>query len=396
MLPLDTPTLTDSQTLTLTRALIQAHLPVEANGYRCTTETLTDALLAVAARGETLEAVCQDLQEMPTSQTLRSYFNKHLTPEALDLVELRINAMLEQAIPAALAQRLRDQAHDVAIDLHDQPYYGTGEPEEALFVRSKAKAGTTRFHRVATAYLVRGGTRLTLAVCFVRPKQSTREILQRLVARLEALQVAIRHLLLDKGFCSIAVIEYLQQSPYSAIIACPVRGKKAPDPGGTRALLQGRQSYRTQHTFRSGRSSVTAEIVVCRSRTTAQRTGRMARRMQWLLYVVVACRLVPKKVRRLYRRRFGIETSYRQTGDLRGWTSSRNVVYRFLLQGLAFVLLTVWVVLRYLTSQVPRRGGRRLAAGQFRLLRFTRFLQRALERHYGCCEAIVVLSPPLL
>lgn len=395
MLQVDTPTLTDTQTLARAHALVKAHLPIEAEGYCCSTDTLTDALLAVAARGDTLETVCQDLETMPTSQTLRTYFNAALTHEQLDLVECRVNSMLEEAIPKPLRQRLSDQAHDVAMDLHERPYYGKDEQEEALWVRSKAERGTTRFHRVATAYVIRNGARFTLAVHFVRPQQSTLEVVKALVGRVEQLEIAIRHLLFDKGFCSIAVMHYLQQSTHSAILACPIRGKKSPEPGGTRALCQGPSSYRTQYTFRNQETSFTAEMVVCRGLTTNGRTGRMKRRRQWLVFVVIACRLEPKKVRRLYSRRFGIETSYRQSGVLRGRTTSRNAVYRFLLLGLAFVLLAVWTALRYLVVQVPRRGGRLLAEARFRLRRFARFIARALERQYGCCQEIEVQAPPL-
>ena len=395
MLQIDTPTLTDTQTLQRARALVKAHLPLEAEGYSCTTETLTDALLAVAARGDTLENVCQDLDQMPSSQTLRTYFNEALTNESLDLLECRINHMLAQALPKPLHQRLSDQAHDVAIDLHDRPYYGKDEQEQALWVRSKAERGTTRFHRVATAYVIRDGMRFTLAVRFVRPTDSSLDPVKALVGGLERLEIAIRHLLFDKGFCSIAVMHYLEQSTHSAIIACPIRGKKTPTAGGTRALCQGPRSYRASYTFRNASSSFTAGIVVCCGRTTAQRTGRMKRRRQWLLFVVIACRLEPKKVRRLYSRRFGIETSYRQAGVLRGRTSSRNAVYRFLLLGLSFVLLAAWTALRYLVVQVPRRGGRLWAEARFRLRRFARFLEQALERQYGCCCEIEVQAPPI-
>lgn len=309
--------------------------------------------------------------------------------------------MLEETIPKELHQRLSDQAHDVAIDLHERPYYGKDEQDEALWVRTKAAHGTTRFHRVATAYVstahvLRKGTRFTLAMRFVRPEESTTDIVKILIGRLETLQIAIRHLLFDKGFCSISVMHYLQESTHSAIIACPIRGKKEPEPGGTRALCQGRSSYRTQHTFRNSEASFTAEIVVCRGFTTNRRTGRMKRRLQWLLFVAIACRLEPRKVRRLYARRFGVETSYRQAGVLRGWTTSRNIVYRFLRLGLSFVLLAVWTALRQMATQVPRRGGRLLAEARFRLRRFTRFLQRALEDQYDCCREIKVRAAPIL
>lgn len=388
----DTPALSDKQTLEATRRLVRQHLPLHADGYCCTTDTLTDALLAMAAKGQTLEAVCQDLERMPSAQTLRAYFNQALTPETLDLTECRLNRMLAQAIPDHVVERLQEQAHDVAIDLHDRPYYGKDEQDQALWVRAQAKAGTTRFHRVATAYLVRNGTRLTLALRFVRPGDTAAGLVEALVAQLEALSLAIRYVLLDKGFCSVEVMRYLARQGHAALIACAIRGKH----GGTRALCRGRGSYRTRHTFGGKKGRFTAEVVVCRVFTTARRTGRMQRRGQWLLFVAIGCPLPPKKVRRLYARRFGVETSYRQAGQVRGWTTSRNAVYRFLLVGLSFVLLSVWTVLRFLVARVPvrdRRGRCGLPEAPFQLRRFTHFLERALERRYGDCRQIEILVP---
>ena len=47
--------------------------------------------------------------------------------------------------------------------------------------------------------------------------------------------------------------------------------------------------------------------------------------------------------RRRYRERFGIETSYRQKNQARAWTTSRDGVYRLLLEGLAHLLRQLWV-----------------------------------------------------
>ena len=85
----------------------------------------------------------------------------------------------------------------------------------------------------------------------------------------------------------------------------------------------------------------------------------------------------------------------REMGVLRGRTSSRNAVYRFLLLGLAFVLLAVWTGLRYAVVQVPRRGGRLFVEARFRLRRFARFIVQALERQYRCCREIEIQAAPL-
>jgi putative transposase len=102
----------------------------------------------------------------------------------------------------------------------------------------------------------------------------------------------------------------------------------------------------------------------------------------------------PKQVQRQYRRRFGIESSYRCAGQVRGWTTSPNAAYRFVLIGLSFILVNVWLHVRWQCCQLARRGGRRLAETAFQLTRLVNFLRRALERLYGYVSVLEVAVPP--
>ena len=154
----DTLKLTDKEVLDYARTGLQEHLPLEAEGYQCSTADLLDALLGIAVGRDTLEAVCADWLDMPDADTIRGYLNKQLTVEGLSELERRLNSALAAEIP----QRVWQQARDVAIDLHDRPYYGKAPQEEGLWVRGKAKNGTTRFYRVATAYVMQNGLRVTL------------------------------------------------------------------------------------------------------------------------------------------------------------------------------------------------------------------------------------------
>lgn len=390
----NTPKLTDEQTLHTARTILEAHLPLEAQGYCCQSEHLYEALLAVCASGESLEAVCRDLPGTPEAGTVRCYLNEQLTLEELPALESSLNGALTARLPA----RLRRKRQRIAIDFHDRPYYGKATQEEAKWVRGKAKDGTTRFFRIATAYIIHKGMRLTLALHFVLPGENTVTVLKSLLKRINVLEIALDSLLLDKGFAGIKTMHYLHQQQIPAIIACPVRGKKEPTPGGTRALCQGGKSYSTHYTFHNSKNSFTAHLAVCRVFTTARRTGRMKRRATWLVFIVIGEALQglsPRGVRRLYRQRFGVETSYRLSHRVRGWTSGRNPAYRFVLIGLSFFMVNVWVHLCWLYTQVPRRGGRLLAVERFRLGRFARFIWQALEQKYGNVREIVAPATPL-
>jgi hypothetical protein len=386
-MPDDTPDLTAPEVLQHAYSTLQEHLPLHAEGYTCTTDDLLKVLLGVAVNRSTIESVCADLVEMPDPQTIRGYLNAQLQVEELPELERRLNA----ALAAELPPRVRRHAQDLAIDYHDRPYYGKAAQAEGLWVRGQAKDGTTRFYRVATAYLVLNGLRLTLALHFVLPNDGTVSVLDTLLTRVKGLGVPVACLLLDKGFASMTVMEYLTNHHQPALIACPSRGTT----GGTRALCQGRKSYCTRHTFKGAHGrEFTTPVAVCRVFTTARRTQRLQRRAAWLLFILIHLNLSPRYARQLYRDRFGIETSYRCAGQVRGWTTANNAAYRFVLIALAFVLLNVWLHLRWIFTQVPRRGGRWLDTQRFSLPRFARFIQRTLEHLYGCIQIITAPAVP--
>jgi len=385
----DTPKLTDDQVLEHASQDLDTHLPVVAEGYKCTTEVLLHILLVAAARRCTIESACAELESGPSGETVRQYLNAQLTPERLPELEASLNDALASQVP----ERLHRKAQDIAMDLHDRPYYGRTPQEEGLWVRGRAKAGTTRFYRVATAYVMRDGLRVTLALRFYLPTDDIVGVVQALAERIEVLGISVNRLLLDKGFDGIDVQNYLRQSGIPSLIACSIRGKT----GGTRALCKGRKSYSTTHTFRNRteKKESTANIAVCRVFTTSKRTGRMERRADWLVFILINLDLTPKQARQLYRRRFGVETSYRCAGQVRAWTTSTNPALRFVLIGLSFFLQNVWLLLRWLYTQIPRRGRRRLDTKRFTLARFARFIVSAVERRYGCIHEITAPAVPI-
>jgi hypothetical protein len=384
-----TPKLTDHDVLHHTRARLREHLPLQADGYVCTTDDLLQVLLGVAVNRQTIEAICADLVGTPDPETIRRYLNAQLRVEELPALEQHLNAALAAAIPA----HVWAHARDVAIDFHDRPYYGKTAQADGLWVRGEAQDGTTRFYRVATAYLMLHRVRLTLALRFVLPEDDTVAVLDHLLGRLATLNLRANRLFLDKGFAGTAVLVYLSQRRQPALIACPIRGKT----GGTRALCQGQSSYRTSYTFKDGSAEAfTAELAVCRTVTSSKRTQRRDRRATWLIFILIHLELPPQRVRRLYRRRFGVESSSRCAGQVRGWTTARNAAYRFVLMALSFILLNEWLLLRWCFTQVPRRGGRWLATRHFALSRFVTFLRRALEHHYGVVHEIVAFAMPRL
>jgi|SRR5688572_5678052 putative transposase len=385
----DTRILTDQMVLDHTREVLNTHLTLQADGSQCTTADLIDCLVGVTAHASSLQALGSARAAGPQPDTVRGYLNHQLSLEGLPARLHEVNAALASQLPA----RVRTQPADVAIDLHDRPYYGKLAQADGWWVRGKAKAGTTRFHRVATAYVLEPHGRVTLALRCVRAGERQAAIVADLLDQLKSLEITVKCLYLDRGFDSIGVQQLIAARGLNAIIACTVRGKT----GGTRSLCVGRRSYRTRHNFHGDdHTRWEGELAVCRVYTTQRRTGRAARQAGWLLFILIGLNLTPRQARRAYTRRFGIESSYRSANQVRGWTTSANVAYRFLLIGLSFVLTNVWVHLRWLFAQVPRRGRRRLRLAYFSLRRCARFLVQALDRQHGVVTYIAALSTPRL
>jgi hypothetical protein len=372
--------LTDQQTLHDTMIVARQHIPLTANGYRCQTDDLWRLLLAAAAGQTTIEAACADLERAPDANTVRGYLSEQLPVAAIPDLEQQWNDLLRSLIPQWLCAR----PQEIALDFHDEPYYGRDQSDDPnnWVCRGEARAGTTRFYRCATAYLVLHDVRLTLAVVFVKPGMDKVAILARLLSALKTAHMAIKCLYADKGFCCIPVIRYLSRRRISAIIAMPIRGKQA----GSRKLCRGPKSYRTRYELQSHEhGSLSVPVAVVR---TYQRRRSGQRQLRWLLYVCLRVGDPPVRVRRRYRRRFGIETGYRLMEAVRARTTSPNPALRFLLMGVALLIVNMWIRLHWLYLRLPGAGPRRVARWRFRLDRMIGFLRRAIERFYGVVTAV--------
>ena len=105
--------------------------------------------------GQTIESVCEDLALEVGSNTVREQLNALLDVYDLREHECEMNAGLAACVPEALPHRGRE----MALDMHDEPFYGKTPELRTYACRGEAKEGTTYFYRVATLYVMwRAGT----------------------------------------------------------------------------------------------------------------------------------------------------------------------------------------------------------------------------------------------
>jgi hypothetical protein len=367
---------------------LHRHLSPRDFSPRCTAAMLLSALIAAAAGLTSLVAVTRRLLGLPSGETLRQALLANLPGRAA--LEQRLNRALAAALPRGLTRR----PQPLAIDLTLRPYHGQPLRDPAEVYRGPAKSGTSHFHAYATAYVIRHGRRSTVALTAVSRGEALEEVVRRLLRWAGRAGVQPHYLLLDRGFCSVAVIRYLQAARRPFLMPLPLRGRKADHlagPSGSRVFAYARRSGWAEYTLTSGRRTATVRVAV-KCRNFAGQWGRSGR--QRLVYAFWG--LTPKSVewvRQAYRTRFGIETSYRQMNQAKVYTCTRNPDVRLLFVGVALVLRNLWVWLHHQVLATPRRGGRMIRLERLRFKLLLRWLAAVIESDYVTHDAAATERP---
>lgn len=338
----------------------------------CTPDVVWKVVLFAAAFARSVAAACDAITLAPSGQAVWNCLSVAL-PKRRRTLERR----LLTALHAPLPKRKRKWSVRVAIDYHRIAYFGRPNADTT---RAKTAASTYTFHTYATACIV-GPSRYTLGLTAVAEKESFTDVLTRLLDQVAAAGVTARVVLLDKAFFSIAVMRLLQSRNLPFVIPAVVRGRK-PRIGvkavGLRAL-RNRGAGRSAYTHEDRGTSVRIKVVVAYKSYRHHKTGR--RYSKKLLYATWRVSGNPVAVRDLYRKRFGVESSYRQLGQVRPRTSTTDGVVRLLWVAVGLILRNAWV-------RFGSERGRRWTLGAACLLLLTEILttQAKPER---CADARV-------
>jgi hypothetical protein len=80
-------------------------LPLEEDGCACTKKTILEVLIEAAVTGETIESVCNDVDEVVDGETIGGHLDEQIQVGWLQELERRMN----QALVAGLPRRLWKQ-----------------------------------------------------------------------------------------------------------------------------------------------------------------------------------------------------------------------------------------------------------------------------------------------
>lgn len=220
----------------------------------------------------------------------------------------------------ARKQRLFTKAVCVAIDFFEIPYYG--DKNDPMVVGTKKKLGTNYAYRFATLNIVERGKRLTIKVIPVPPLARKEKIVRELVEFANR-KLKIRLVLLDRGFCSVKVVNTLKE--LKVIFIMP---KPKTDP--VKKLANDAPCVVDYEMISSTGEIASVKLVLIEGDEKV------------LAYITNTS--LGEKVMGVYSKRWGIETSYRVKNQFRPRTTSKNYVVRLFYFLLSVTLYNAWIL----------------------------------------------------
>jgi len=258
----------------------------------------------------------------------------------------------------------------VSIDFIDNPYHGEHYADDGELCSMAPKDGTTTCHRYCTAYVVSNGKPVTLAMTYVRSDEDEADAVERVLARVENYPFEIDLLLADRGFYNERVIRRARDIA-ATVVHVPKKGERMKD------KLDVHKSYMTTYRmYKDSERELRFPLAVAVSYQNGDR-GKHGEVVRGYVACGVTDRSA-KQVERLYRKRSGIETTYRLLRQARGITTTRDPVVRFAIMLVAALLENLWLVLRWAVVARPRRGGRDLPE-EFTFKTFCDWIRHELE-----------------
>jgi hypothetical protein len=229
----------------------------------------------------------------------------------------------------------------VAVDLHDEEYYGKELVDDkgrlyTMYGQMKNRSGNVagnkrRVFRYATACIVSFGKRLqnpiTIGFAINFKGQTRDDILRRLLVQIRSLNLRISYLVIDGGFASIDCFRLLMRTG----IQFYSRGKYW-------KTMKHPMNQNYKHTLKQPKKEIEVNAFVLLARTPQGKSYNM------LFYSSEEISL--KKIRQVYGKRFRIENTYRHARVVKIRTSTRKLHLRWVFWGVAMLLELLWELLR--------------------------------------------------
>ena len=371
-------TITPSVVRSTARQALKEALPWRGYGRLVTAGKLLDLLLLAASLVSSLSAVVRRFGFGFSHETARKAVDANL-PRVGPLTDGLVDALYLFG-----SRALRRRKWVVAIDGHRAPFYG--DQRTPGVTGGQKKHGSKYAYAYATAVIVHHRHRLTVGLTALTGGEKPHQVVETLLAQMAKHGLGLRGVALDAGFDSGETLLLLQGRGLS--YAVPLQRK-----GGRRdaawSLPVGSVTTVEWVTEKTRRAVSTRALVVRRPGDEGNKVYAFGGWGEGEARSEVRRAALAK---RWYRKRFGVETSYRQMNEVKARTTKKDVAYRLLLIGLALLLRQVWV---WLTARLARDGGMKPTGwvGSLPLRRMADWLADFLGRKYKEEKRIHLASP---
>lgn len=296
-----------------------------------TQEDILNTLALVGKEGRFVNDVAKNLRyktrnNTPHGNTVLHHLRK------LDSLEIfsMFSTINNKIIIIAKQYGFFNKPVDVAIDFTDWMYYG--DPDDDMIVGTKEKNGTSFCYQFATINIVEKGRRFTLAVIPVKPMYKYPEIYVKELLEIAESKVKIRNVYVDRGFFGIGVINYLEDNGYNYLMPAKKNYRIS------RVMKENSTPSVVPYTMKNNttRKKASFNLVIVRGRDNKKKV------------FATNLDITPENVKdcfRLYKKRWGIETSYRVKNEFRPKTCSKNYVIRLFYFMFSVTMYNLWVLL---------------------------------------------------
>ena len=280
---------------------------------------------------------------------------KKFTPAQLYAINERIT---KEIIKRARRSGALGRKVHLAIDWTDNFYYG--DKDDPMVRGKKPERGTSRTYRYLSSNIVIAGERFTLKVIAMDKQTPLPVAVQALIAHAKTL-INIDHVLLDKGFNSGKIVSVLNKSGCNYVM---------PAVNNSRVL----HYIRINSVGKAGRYEIESDGTFT---YLAVAMGKKGKKMGYFVNSERTCVAH-------YKRRWGIETSYRKIReDFLPKTTSKNPIVRLFYFLLAETLYNLWLLSNLIIQPVQGQP-------------FLKYLQTAKEFGYDLWSLLMTneYGPP--
>jgi len=282
-------------------------------------------------------------EQVDVTSTARNALAKsllyHLRNLSTDAIDDQFDGVRDRLFEVLRSQRRLPAVVDVAIDLHEWRFYGSADTDHVI--TTYPDLGTNRAFCFATLCIVAPRARFTLAVLPMDANgfRAKQEAVRSLVTTARE-YVSIRHVYLDRGFYQVHVVSELEKLDVDYIV------RARPSSGMKDRLSAGAETVVDEYRMRRKRPpTATVDVTVF---AVPHRSNDDE--FVWFVTSLDVDSSTAKAYAAAFRRRWGIETSYRQIGDFLPRTASPTFSVRLFYFLFAVALYNLWVLANMLAS----------------------------------------------